>query len=117
MLVQFLQITGLKIPFWAVEPCMELLGEREADEAYLAAKPGRQYLLFFTDGGSVTLDLKKHAESYSVRWIDVGSGNWGKKGSLPGGKVQTIQAPGKGPWVAVIVRAEAKRPSGQQCNR
>lgn len=45
------------IEFWDVEPHMELLGKREKDEAYLAAQPGEQYLLYFTDGGSVDLDL------------------------------------------------------------
>ena len=51
------RILESKIKFWDVTPHLELLSDRESDEAYLAARPGESYALYFTDGGSVTLDL------------------------------------------------------------
>ena len=49
------------IKLWDVEPANELLSERATNEAYLAARPGVAYALYFTNGGSVGLDLRKAA--------------------------------------------------------
>jgi hypothetical protein len=83
---------------------MELLSNREDDEAYLAAEPRKKYVLYFTDGGSVGLNLKGARDRFQLRWIDVRTGNWADKKTITGGKVVTINAPDKGPWVAAIVR-------------
>ena len=83
---------------------MDLLSNREEDEAYLAAKPGEQYVLYFTDGGSVGLNLKGRHGKFQLRWTDIRTGNWGDRMAISGGKVVMINAPDKGPWVATIVR-------------
>jgi hypothetical protein len=92
------------VNFWEIRPRMDLLSNREDDEAYLAAEPRRKYVLFFTDGGSVGLNLKGGRDRYQLRWIDVRTGNWADKKAITGGKVVTINAPDKGPWAAAIVR-------------
>ncbi|MGQ9731332.1 MAG: hypothetical protein ACUVX8_08635, partial [Candidatus Zipacnadales bacterium] len=40
------------VRFWDIEPHMELLSNRQDNEAYLACNPGHQYVLFFTDAGA-----------------------------------------------------------------
>jgi hypothetical protein len=92
------------IKFWDVEPQMKLLSDRERNEAYLAAKPGERYILFFTDGGSVGLDLRKCDATFDVTWVKIHSGEWGKRATLAGNRIATVSPPGKGPWVAAIVR-------------
>ena len=92
------------VPLWDVAAAMDLLGDRETDEAYLAADPGAKYLLYFTDGGSVTLDLTGHPHKFDVRWINVSTGDWGERTKLSGGGKVSISAPGKLGWVAAIVR-------------
>jgi hypothetical protein len=92
------------IKFWEVEPHMGLLSNREDDEAYIATKLGEQYVLYFTDGGSVGLNLKGCQGKFQLRWIDIRTGNWVDRKAIPGGRVVTVNAPDKGPWVAVIVR-------------
>lgn len=92
------------IKFWDIEPHLELLSNRQEDEAYLAAKPGTQYLLYFTEGGSVGLNLKGRDGKFQLRWVDIRTGNWAHRTTIPGGKVVTISAPDKGPWAAAIVR-------------
>jgi len=94
------------VPFWTVAPHPELLSEREPDEAYLAADPGREYVLFLTDGGSVGLDLKDCAGAFALKWVNVSTGDWGKTGDVIGGDVVTIEAPDRGPWVAVLSRPQ-----------
>ena len=41
------------VKLWDVEPANELLNDREANQAYLAARPGLAYVLYFADGGAV----------------------------------------------------------------
>lgn len=102
------------IKFWDITPQMDLLSDRESNEAYLAAKPGEYYALYFTDGGSVGLDLSNATGSFQITWISVSLGittQSSKTGgyrlmdkTIKGGDVVNISAPYKGGWVAAIVR-------------
>ncbi|MCZ6671296.1 MAG: DUF6298 domain-containing protein [Verrucomicrobia bacterium] len=94
-----------RIKFWDMRPRQELLSNRETDEAYLSANPGKAYLLYFTDGGTVGLDLKQQEGSFSLEWIDVSTGEWfGNPKRLAGGQTITVEAPGNNGWVALITR-------------
>jgi len=92
------------IKLWDVQPANQLLSERENNEAYLAAQPGRAYALYFTDGGAVGLDLKAASGQLDVHWIDIGTGEWVKNAKVNGGNIVTITSPGKGHWVAAILK-------------
>ncbi|MCH5374413.1 MAG: hypothetical protein JJ992_10570, partial [Planctomycetes bacterium] len=92
------------IKMWDVEPANDLLTERTENEAYLAARPGFAYALYFTDGGSVGLDLRQVEGPFDVHWIDVATGGWADRDSIKSGDIVTITAPGNGHWVAAIVR-------------
>jgi hypothetical protein len=94
------------VKFWDVEPALPLLSDRSANEAFAAAAPGRAYLVYFTNGGSVGLDLGKHAGPYTLRWMDLAKGDWASSSPLEGGKVVTLASPSPGGWVAVIVAAD-----------
>jgi len=96
-----------KVKFWDVEPRLDLLKNRQTDEAYLAANPGQAYILYFTAGGSgsVGLDLTDHAnKDFDLSWVDIGSGEWGATATVSGGSTVTINRPGPGHWAAAIVR-------------
>jgi hypothetical protein len=102
------------VKFWDVTPQMDLLSGRESNEAYLAAKPGEAYVLYFTDGGYVELDLSDAAGPFEVTWISVSMGITTRTSaaggyrlmntSLAGGRGVTLTAPYKGGWVAVLVK-------------
>jgi len=94
------------IELWDVDPANELLSQREENEAYLAAAPGRAYALYFTDGGAVGLDLREQPGTYVLRWISVGSGRWGGTATLSGGRIVPIETPAAGGWVAAVVRRQ-----------
>lgn len=103
-----------RIKLWDVTPHMELLSGRESNEAYLAAKPGKSYALYFTNGGSVQLDLSDTEGPFNVTWISVSMGITTRtsaagryhpmENTVQGGQVITIAAPYKGGWVAAIVK-------------
>lgn len=102
------------IKLWDITPQMELLSNRERNEAYLAAKTGSSYVLYFTNGGSVGLDLSGATGTFEVTWISISMGAVTRtsatggsrlmKKTIDGGGVVTLSAPYKGGWVAAIVK-------------
>ena len=105
------------ISLWEVEPANQLLSDRSADEAYLAFQPGVAYALYFTDGGSVGLDLREADGSFDLRWIDIATGEWGTHETIDGGDVVHIAAPGPGHWAAAIVRSSDREASSENGTR
>ncbi len=91
---------------WDVEPAGGLLSDVAENEAYLAARPGQAYALYFCDGGEVGLDLKDASGTFEIRWIDIDAGKWSKRETIRGGRIVTIQAPADGHSVAAILKSE-----------
>ena len=108
------RILESQIKFWEITPQMDLISDRESNEAYLAAKPGERYALYFTNGGSVGLDLSAATGSFDVTWISVSmgirtetsaTGGYRRmKKTIEGGRIVTLSTPYKGGWVAAIVK-------------
>lgn len=92
------------VKFWEVEADLSLLADREENEAYVAAKPGQAYVVYFPNGGSVRLDLRKHPGQFTIRWVSIEKGEWGPQGKIAGGDWVTLEAPGPSHWAAAIVR-------------
>ncbi len=92
------------IKLWEVTPANELLSDRNSNEAYLTAAPGKSYAVYFPRGGSVTIDLAEANGKMTLKWINIETGDWGRSSVISGGKKQKLSAPGKGNWVAVITR-------------
>lgn len=60
-----------------LQPRLDLLEQRDGNEAYLAAEPGRHYLLFFPEGGDVALTVPGTGpRAFSGRWLDVNGASW-----------------------------------------
>ncbi len=84
-------------------PANHLLSDREEDEAYAFAQVGRQYAVYFPDGGTVGLDLSAAAGNLSVRWLDILNGEWREAQRIDGGSTATLSPPGGGPWALLIL--------------
>jgi hypothetical protein len=97
-----------RIKFWDVEPRLDLLTDRQSDEAYLAADPGNAYILYFTKngGGSVGLNLNDRPNTtFDLRWVNVGTGDWGPAGTVSGGSTVPVERPdASAHWVATLIR-------------
>jgi hypothetical protein len=87
---------------WELQPGNSLLSQREDNEAYLASKPGETYVLFFTDGGEVGLDLTEFSSAFSLKWFEVRTGKSLDDNLVNGGEIVKLKAPGKLEWVAVL---------------
>ena len=96
-----------RMKLWDLEPRLDLLQDREKDEAYLRAKPGEAYVVYFPRGGSVKLDLTNETGTFTGQWIDIRAGVWGETFSLAAGERMALTAPGPGEWVTAIAAAPA----------
>ena len=94
--------------FFATEPDVdsELLQDRAPNEAYLTRVSGRQYAVYFTDGGAVDLDLSRESGAFALKWLDVHNSRWDAVDQVEGGSMQSLVAPDQGPWVALLTRGE-----------
>ncbi len=92
-----------EINFWDITPQMELLDEREPDEAYLTAQPGKKYVLYFPAQGAVTLDLRDFNQQYQLKWINISAGEWHGEATITGGDWVDIRTPGNDGWFALVV--------------
>ncbi len=112
--IQAARLLESRIKFWDITPHMELLSDREPNEAYVAANLGKCYAVYFTNAGSVGLDLTQAPGKYSITWLSVSMGraveSSAKGGyrlmdkTLEGGGIVTLSAPYKGGWVAAIAK-------------
>ena len=90
------------IPLWSVEPSLELLAGCDPNEAYVAARQGHAYVVYFPSGGEVELDVTHSNQSFDVRWINIDVGQPGPKSEIQGGGQVVLKSPGKENWVAAI---------------
>ncbi len=90
------------VKLWDLEADNNSLSNREENEAYLASKAGEAFVVFFTDGGEVNLDLSGYEKEFVIRWFDVRNGKMISQDEIKGGKTIQLSAPGKLEWVAVV---------------
>ncbi|MBN1844050.1 MAG: hypothetical protein JW810_00075, partial [Sedimentisphaerales bacterium] len=84
-----------------------LLAERGPNEAYCTGIPGRQYAVYFPDGGSVRLDMTKAAGPWRLEWLDIANSRWQGARSVDGGSPVELVAPAGGHWAALLTPAAA----------
>jgi hypothetical protein len=90
------------VNFWDLTPGNELLSERDENEAYLASKQGKTYVMFLTDGGEAELDLRDVQKDFKVKWYNIRKGKIVVEDEIAGGKKVNIKAPGELEWIALI---------------
>lgn len=95
------------VKFWDMAPAQELLSERAEDEAYLSARPGEAYVLFFPDGGEVQLDLGAAKGELQLRWISLATGDWqGEASQVAGGTSIPLGPPSSGAWLGLLSKPQ-----------
>ncbi len=65
-----------RIDFFDAAPHNELLGERQENEAYCRAIPGKEYLVYFPDVGEVELELESGGDNLQVSRLEILTGVW-----------------------------------------
>ena len=84
---------------------MKPVEPKELAEGLVAlADPGRDYLVFALNGGSLSLDLSDHTETFTAAWVDPKTGRLSPDGEVRGGKVIEWKNPANRPAVLWLTR-------------
>lgn len=101
--IRSLRMVTDEIEIGHTAPRGDLMGDVEADEAYLLAEPGRQYAAYFPKGGSATIDVSDAERSFSIRWMNLDESEWSDAARVHAGVQIRLTAPGDGHWVGVML--------------
>jgi hypothetical protein len=84
-------------------PSGHLLLDCEPNEAFCLAEEGRQYAIYFTDGGKVMLNLSELEGEIEIRWLDISNSTWHESRKTTGSKSLEVTPPDKGQWAVLIM--------------
>jgi hypothetical protein len=79
-----------------------LLAERESNEAYCLAEAGKQYAVYFPNGGEVKLDVSAAKGEMTLTWLNILKSEWSGETTMQGGGTVELKAPGEGQWAACL---------------
>jgi hypothetical protein len=88
-----------RIGLAAMRPANEL-----ASTTYCLARPGKEYLVYLPDGGTVTVDLSATKGDLAVEWLDPVSDGTFSGARVSGGARRELEAPAEGA-AAVYLKA------------
>ena len=91
-----------EMDIFTCEPHNDLLSNRVENGAYAIVHPGREYAVYFPDGGNVSLDLNAAKGTLKARWLDIAKREWAKEETFNGGQVVNLATPGEGHWAVLI---------------
>lgn len=86
------------LSFFAGQPANDLLQSREENEAYCRAIVGKEYIIYFPQGGEVTIDLPAEGQ---LNWVPVMTNQWQQQEELPAGE-NILSPPDDEHFLAVI---------------
>ena len=75
-----------------------------ASTKFCLANPGEEYLIYLPKGDKVTINLTESSSPFAIEWFNPQTGESINKGTVTGGKQQTLNAPDEGDWVLYMVR-------------
>ena len=102
-IIKSLRMATDELDLALMAPRNDLLSDREENEAYLLAEPGRQYAVYFPGGGSVNLDMSPSEGAWQYRWINLDEAVWQEYRSVQLQGLFSLTAPSAGHWIAVIL--------------
>jgi hypothetical protein len=90
---------------FSCQPSNHLLSNREDNEAYCTAEEGKQYTVYFPDGGEVDINLEKATGEWTLSWMDILHSEWQTAITVSGGSNFKLTTPGEGQWAVLIIPA------------
>lgn len=100
--IQSMRMLTDNMNIFTCTPHNDLLSDRAQNEAYCIANPGKEYAVYFTSGGQVTLDISAMKKKASVRWLDILDCQWRDPVKVgPQDKLE-LKCPAKGYWAVLV---------------
>ena len=91
-----------KVNVFEAEPFNEIIPDREPGEAYCMVVPGREYVVYFPDGGSASLYYASFRGNVSLEWCEVLKAEWSQPETIEPSAMIELECPGEGHWIALI---------------
>ena len=91
-----------KMNVFTCAPHNDLLSDRTPNEAYCLANPGREYAIYFTNGGEVALDTTALKKPVTFRWLDIMKCQWAAVQHFEPKSRLTLRCPSQGHWVVLV---------------
>lgn len=89
--------------FFNATPSNHLLSERTENEAFCRAIEGKEYAIFFPNGGEVQLKIIIENEKVQIKWLDILKSEWkGESMIVIHNSKATITAPDQKNWLAFL---------------
>ena len=95
-----------KLDVFTCEPHNDLLSDRESNEAYCIANPGKEYAVYFPNGGEVMLDISSLNKPAAVRWLDIMKSQWVNTRQIKSGSNLKLHCPSQGYWAVLIINQQ-----------
>lgn len=92
------------ILWWKIEPRMDLIRTCDPNTAYLSAKTGIVYVVYFPEGGEAVIDLEEYTGPFKLKWMSVESGEWYDETIINDKGETAVSTSDSSGWVAVICR-------------
>ncbi len=96
-----------RMDFFNARPHNDLLSEREENEAYCRALPGKDYLVYFPEAGEVKLDIQALGPDYQVDKLEMLSGQWVLEEVPENGGMLTLRS--SGPHQLFLIQKPSKQ--------
>lgn len=89
---------------WDIVPRMDLLKTDADNGAYLSAREGEFYVIYFTNDGKAAIDLGATNVQFTLNWISLDDAQWRKSSIIKGGSQIEIESEISGGCFAVLTR-------------
>jgi hypothetical protein len=83
-------------------PHNDLLSGRRPNEAYCMANPGKEYAVYFPNGGEVDLDVTGLRSPAALRWLHIMKSEWGEPERIESGDRLKLRCPSEGHWAVLV---------------
>ncbi|MFH1719774.1 MAG: hypothetical protein ABIF19_20675 [Planctomycetota bacterium] len=100
--IRSLRLLTNNMTIFQCAPHNDLLSERGPNEAFCMANPGKEYAVYFPDGGDVMLDISGLQEPVTVRWLDIKESRWSETRKIESRDRLMLRCPSTGYWAALV---------------
>jgi len=95
-----------KMNIFTCKPHNDLLSDRDSNESYCIANPGKEYAVYFPNGGEVTLNIGSLKKPATVRWMDIMKSQWTNTQQIKSGSKLMLRCPSQGYWAVLVTNQQ-----------
>ncbi len=92
-----------QMEFFHAAPHNDLLSNRDKNEAYCRANPGKEYAVYFPENGEIDIDVSAVSGKIQVQWLDILNNNWKDSQLIEAGNKLSLKSHGEKHWAVLIL--------------